>query len=323
MGWRSVCILYKIARRCAWRCSVPYAEDHPRVLDPKWGLYTTSPGHDARGIYQLITHTPIYVFKMLYATLRFPYENIRWKMRPAPTDQEVFDLCTQTSLVMIGEFLDDQTFVLNAGKWKIPQFVHVCGCDPSTLKIKFDVPSRTILVATTNSEEYPVGSGEKLHVTRNEILICALRNILSLWLHATIHVGAERNAMEIQHMKIAELEPSCHFTSSLHEGLLHGTWSPLSRTRPFFGGMPGTQEQMVEDCFNFPVPPHVIDNRKMQFELYHFAIKGREAVFVWWAKKIPPERRITFFRISAFEGPKFGENARVQVGNFLVWCGNL
>ncbi|KAH9251919.1 hypothetical protein BASA81_010123 [Batrachochytrium salamandrivorans] len=282
-------------RKRAWRVSVANDNNvqlHPGKHTVGWTLWGQSPGYDARGQYQVATHTHIYFFKSIYSSMLFLPMAVQWYMDAEPKrkikDQSVFDFCTKTSMVILTKFESDERFVFEMDPKKMPStFDELQGCDLNTMRIVFNVETECILEAT--SKNGPVL--DSVTMGRNEILLMALRNLNAIWVHPTIHVGSEKNALEIQAKRVEELEPSCHFVSSLHEGLLHGPLGPLSQNGPFYGGS-GSCAEVVANTYSHPFPPHVLDERKMRFPTYKFLIAGRKEVFSLVRKyqlKVDPE----------------------------------
>ncbi|KAH9251922.1 hypothetical protein BASA81_010126 [Batrachochytrium salamandrivorans] len=267
-------------RRLAWRVSVVSPESHPGTHAAGWALWGRSPGYDARGLYQLATHTPIYFFKAACALVLFLPMAVQWYLDADPKhkikDQSVFEFCTQTSMVILTKFESDERYVFEMNPQKMPStFDPIGNCDLGTLRITFHAKTGSILEA--RSKLGPVlDHGSR--VGRNEVLLMALRNLNSLWVHPTIHVACERNALEIQTKRVHELEPSCHFVSSLHDGLLHGPIGPLAIQSPLYAGG-GSPQQVVNNAHAYPFPPHVLDERKMRFPTYQFLVAGRKEVF--------------------------------------------
>ena len=226
-------------------------------------------------ILQLLTHSPVYLYVFLAALIKLPKVYLR-SIIPETMDicdSTVFKLCTETSLVLLCKF-ENGKFVFRMPK-HAPSFQDMGFCELKTLEIAFVGDS----IISAASSYGPVKSLTET-VSRNEVLVAALRCILSHWLHPTIHVAAEKNALEIQAKKIQALEPSAHFVSSLHEGLLHGPLSPLSTAilNPLFCGT-GSQSKLVRDCYEFPVPPHYFAPEKNQFEFYNFTMKSRVVIY--------------------------------------------
>lgn len=270
--------IYPLVRTRAF--DVTISEDISRVkeLKPGFGFVGPSPGWDARGIYQVLTHLPVYLVVFTRAILVFPFFLVPWIFDRKDADRiqptHVFELCIHSSLVMLGRFQQDGTYMLEMPE-KCPRFLKFgANCDPAGLRIVFNSTGTKILSATCFGEDI-VGSPD---CGRNEVLIAALRCVLAHWIHPTIHVYSEMCALSIQKQRIHELEPSAHFVSALHEGLLHGPLSPLERnSNPFFCGT-GSQSELISSCSAFPVPPHNIAKKKQRFEFYNFAVEGRKIV---------------------------------------------
>lgn len=275
-------VVNPVLRRMAWNVSVvssPHIQRHPGHHAEGWSLWGEAPGFDARGWYMFATHTPIYLFKMLYATARFPLLLAQHYMdhnlvNKIP-DSAVFAYCSTSTLVILTKFAGD-TFVFEMDPKTCPvDFETIGNCDLATLRIVFDLHGRVLSASSKNG---PVASNNPTVIGCNEILVMALLNINSSWTHPLVHVYSEKNALEIQSKRIDALEPSVHFVSSLHEGLLHGPLSPKGPYSPFNGNV-GTSAQFMNNCFSHPMPPHVLDERKMRFETYEFLMAGRTEIF--------------------------------------------
>jgi hypothetical protein len=271
-------VIYPHLRQQAWNVEITKLKA-PTKLDPQAGFAGENPGFDARGVYQSFTHSVLYPFIFIYALLRFPFELIRlWYIQLSGqsitkiSDANVFNLCTKTSLVLLGHFdpSDPNRYIFKMPK-RSPQLLAVGKIDPTTLTIIFN-GFRIERAWSKNGEVVDEGD-----LGRNELLLAACRYILGHWVHPTCHVGAEKCALEIQMKRIKELEPSCHFVSSLHEGLLHAALSPLSKYSPFVCGH-GDSAKMVEDVSAFPFPAHILSPDKNVFEIYAFALAGRKAI---------------------------------------------
>lgn len=277
-------VVNPMLRKMAWQVSVsttPNVQDHPGQHTNGWALWGQSPGFDARGWYMFATHTPIYLVKTVYALYLFVPLAVQWYLEIDPLnkikDEAVFDYCTKTSLVILTKFEseDNDNYVFEMDPKRMPSsFAQVGNCDPNTLRIVFNARNGKVIEAI--SKNGPVMATKT--VGRNEILVVALRNINAIWVHPTIHVGAEKNALEIQSKRINMLEPSAHFVSSLHDGLLHGPFGPLNQNSPLYAGS-GSPEDVVANSFSHPVPPHVIDKRKLQFDTYKFLVTGRKEIY--------------------------------------------
>lgn len=268
--------IYPVLRVSSWAVQVEYnATSHPRTVTPGWSLWGRAPGFDARGIYQMVAHFPIFVIKIVCAILTFPYyvsKVIRFhRSGDYIKDEDVFDVCTRCTLVIFGHFALRGNYVFEMVPSKCPGFGAVGNCDPQSLRIEFE---NTRIVSAT-SKNGPVTGTDR--IGRNEVLVVALRNIVATWVHTSVHVASEKCALEIQANRVKILEPTSRFVSSLHEGLIHhDNFGPLGKNSPFVtvAALP----RMVEQCYEFPVPGHVIDSQKNKLELYHFFFEGRRLI---------------------------------------------
>ena len=274
-------IIYPLFIRKSWEIYVNYdpsPTSHPPTVTPGWSLWGEAPGYDARGWFQMIAHLPIFIAKISLATLTFPfyYSKVLLYHKDNPfyiTDENVFDICTRCTLVMFVEVKNDGSVLFKMDPARSPTFGPVGNCDPQSLRIEFS-PSHDIVFAT--SANGPVTGTHNL--ARNEILAVSLRNVVATWVHTSVHVAAERCALEIQAKRICMLEPTSRFVSSLHEGLIHhDNIGPLGKNSPFVT-VPALPK-MVEQCYEFPVPPHTLHPNKSKLELYYFFIEGRKVIY--------------------------------------------
>jgi hypothetical protein len=276
-------VIYPSLRNLAWKIEIKNRKElenlHPKTVKNEWIFSGRAPGYDARGWYQVLVHTPIYIYKFTFGILRFPFEILRrMKMPNSPetpdliSDLTIFNFCTKTSLVILGRF-ENGEFIFEMTPSRCPLFKAVGDCDPSSLKIRF---RGTYIQEATSLANGTIQGNQ--YVSRNEILISSLRYILSNWLHTTAHVAAEKSALEIQEKRIQELEPSAHFVTSLHEGLLHGLFSPLNPMSPIYCGQ-GGPDKMLSDCLASPMPNHIIQHEKNVLEVYEFLMFARCAIF--------------------------------------------
>lgn len=273
-------LLNPVLRRLAWNVSVisdPYIQRHPGHHAVGWGLWGETPGFDARGWYMFVTHTPLYAVKIVYAVFLFIPMCIQWYFDNDPLnkvpDSSIFAYCANSSLVIMTRFEGSNYVFEMDPKYTPMDFEPVGDCDLGTLCIVFNKDRKVIQAKCKHG---PVKGNNK--VGRNEVLLLALLNINSGWVHPAIHVNAEKNALEIQAKRVHELEPSAHIVSSLHEGLCHGPIGPKGWMSPFTSNL-GSCAQFIHNSFSHPMPMHVIDDRKLEFELYEFVMQGRKEVF--------------------------------------------
>ncbi len=257
-------------RRLAWSVFVTMEDNVTEVgkLVSGYGFYGRVPGYDFRGLYQLVTHTFIYPLLILYGYLTFiPYLLRSCYYGAEVLDEDIFNICVGTSLVLLGS-MDGDHFTFKMPE-QCPEFITIQWCHLSSLEIEFT--NRSITKVVTRGVEVNVPK-------RNEVLLAALRCIAADWVHPTIHLHAEMSALEIQAKNVELLEPSSHFVSSLHKGLLHGWFSPLSSYSPAYCGTV-TPAVAIPNFYAFPKPPHIIQGDKSMFALYHFANAARVEVF--------------------------------------------
>jgi hypothetical protein len=279
--------LYPILRRRAWNVKVQVEESTatPQLHRSKGYTFVgRAPGFDARGIYQVFVHGPLYITASCYTLFAFVFVMVgrhqsrrvlNGQKKLAIRDEDVARVCVQTSLILLCHFDGS----LGTLRLKMPGNAPSLGMtgrnlDTRTLEILLKIDDWSISETTTVMG--PVE--DEGDVSRNELLIAALTYILAHWFHSLIHVAAERSALEIQGKRITQLEPSCHFVSSLHEGLIHGLLSPLNFVTPFTGAHHDSAE-MVETLNESPYARHDIDPRKDFLEYYAFAISARRIVF--------------------------------------------
>lgn len=275
-------VVFPYLRARAWNVSIasnPDEQVHPGHHAAGWTLWGQAPGYDARGIYMLATHTPIYLLKIMYATITFVPMFIQLcidKNRVNKvSDAALFDYCNNSTLVIMTKFEANNNLVFEMDPKYAPSNLGLVGdCDMSTLRLVFN-ENGSVIEASSKFGDVKGNA----RVGRNETVLMALFNIDANWLHPTIHVNAEKSALEIQSKRITELEPSAHIVSALHDGLLHGPIGPKAQGSPFFANT-GSIEELVANCFSHPIPPHIMDERKHAMsKLYAFVVEGRKHVF--------------------------------------------
>ena len=279
-------VVYPRIRQKAWGIPVGSPTDSPYCtsvlpFQDSYGFWGTNPGFDYRGIYQLIVHIPIYLILVVYIILYFPVMLYRkYRYDPFILDEKIFNMCTSTSLVLLGKFdKTEATHYIFSVPTQAPTFIRILNCDVNKLMICFDIQTMQILHSSIDIHFEEKTDDNTRFVRRNEVLIAALRIILAHWVHPTIHIASEKCAIEIQHKRIEALEPSSHFVSALHEGLLHpSSFGPLMAYSPFFVETLDPK-YLVSNCLTYMTPPHQLSLEKNQFEFYDFTIKARKIVF--------------------------------------------
>lgn len=298
--------VFPALRKAAWESSASRADEKdtkpPRTLTLGWTFTGTCTGWDQSGVYKAAVHWPVYLVVTFLGALRFPFEvlcedlsrmiNTFMQVYSAVyktgkqlysirtdkiSDERVFEMATATSLVLFGNFVTPDEYIFEMPKNAPATFLCFPNCHLPTLTVTFKIADdNTVTVMSASSQHGQVEGTDT--VSRNEILVGALRSLLSDWCHPLIHVGAELSALEIQRKRVAELEPSSHFVSGLHEGLLHGPFSPLTPNQPFFCGTSSASD-IYDRCIACPFPQHTLVAGKKQFPYFKFAIQGRAAIF--------------------------------------------
>ena len=268
--------VYPGLRTLAWNVRVERDDRmlHPKKFHPDFGFVSKAPKYDWRGIYRCATHTLMYPPLFVLATITFPLELLLRKRIHIISDDDIFDFCSKTCLILFGKFheTDEEVFVFEM-PINSPKQLPVRGnCDIRTLRITFR--DREIIRAESKLGQVTPISGIS---SRNDVLMAALQCIIGHWVHPTIHVAAENCALEIQEKRIDLLEPSSHFTSSLHEGLFTSIWGPWNPDSIMHCGSISLEDS-VAATLSHPVPTHVLTERKHSFELYRFILQARRIV---------------------------------------------
>jgi hypothetical protein len=265
--------IYNWLKRRAWDVDVDEEQVNSLKLTPGFTLYGKAPGWDAHGIYQFFSHTFLYCIAFIVQLILFPYRYFFNFYQFS--EEDVFDYIHETALILLVEVLKDTNTSTFKLKRKFHQLTKVNGFTPENIEFTFDIQTKKI-----------VSINDELRNCSNEIFITCLFHILTYQVHPTIHVAAEKSAIEIQSKRINLLSASVHFVSSLHEGLLFNYFSPLGKSvlrYTDYNDVP-TLYGIWTDMSKQPI--HVLQHEKEIFPFYKFLVQSRSILFHQLSKNL-------------------------------------
>jgi hypothetical protein len=225
-----------------------------------------------------MAHTPIYILKFLYLlivdTPRFLLLRLLFSVfHQDITNEQVFGLVANTSLILVAELSKDGTELSIAiprdTGLALPTMLRFSPCleQIEGLLIVFDVHTKSIKQATGGNGEPVQHRGKE--GSRNAQLMSMLNMFVSMCIHPTCHASSERSAKEIGENKVTALEPSSRFVFSLHQGLFHEKLAPLADNYAGITSSPGGLKTIRRNMKNNPVPPHNLDGRKAKISPFY------------------------------------------------------
>lgn len=255
----------------------------PTTGDPKHKWLFNGPNcTKAQFILHRVVHGPTILYrlsKLFIFDLPLLGKNIlvhrlrcgNWNWDPEIKDEHIFDLITNSSLLITSKVSVDNKQLVFEAPANIP-LETLAGFKPAGLQIQLDIAQKKIINAQWNDQQI---KGD------NDLIACFIVQLILHWGHPQSHALSERSAREIANKQVKALEPSHRYVTALHSGLLYSSISPIHQTDHFFSTM-AKRDTMLESI-RIPIP-HILDRNKTQFKYYYFLYKSRCALVKCLAK---------------------------------------